>query len=196
MTLGGPPDPRAGARASRTRGAFARRRTVFLFVAAGAAVVLALTTRFWLPALPTLFGVVQANRELIGAFADLTTVATFAILVIGAVLAYLGFRSIQTSDDEQRAQQSMVVDRGGRGAAIGDANRGTVIVGDHNQVEIHRGVTYSYSEVEPSSPDPAVLEGARRQLETLPLEDLAARDELLPRSVIRLRPNRHFVGRR
>ena len=94
-----------------------------LFVAAGAAVVLALTSRLWLPAIPTLFGAIEANGDLIGAFADLATVATFAILLAGGALAYLGYRNLQTANDGPEAQRSAVVEDGGRGAAAGDADR-------------------------------------------------------------------------
>lgn len=103
-----------------------------LIVAGGTVVVLALTSRWWLPALPTLFGAIEANHELIGAFADLTTIATFVMLLIGAALAYLGFRSLQAGNDGQHAQRSVVVDHGGRGAAVGDVNQGAVVVGDYN----------------------------------------------------------------
>lgn len=47
-----------------------------------------------------------------------------------------------------------------------------------------------------SSTDPAKLEGARRQLRDLPVEDLPGRSGLPSGSVMRLRPNTHFVGRR
>ncbi len=168
-----------------------------LIVAGGTVVVLALTSRWWLPALPTLFGVIDTNSELIGAFADLTTIATFVMLLTGGALAYLGFRDLQTGNDGQHAQRSVVVDHRGRGAAVGDLNRGAVVVGDHNRVEVHADVTYAYSEVEASSPDPAELEGARRRLEALPLDEVPEdRTGLPPRSVMRLRSNPNFVGRR
>lgn len=160
--------------------------------------VLALTPRWWLPALPTLFGAIEANGELIGAFADLTTLATFVMLLIGGALAYLGVRNLQAGNAGQQEQQSVVVDHGGRGAAVGgNVNRGAVVVGDHNRVEVHAGVTYSYSEVVPSSADPAELERARRRLEALPVDDVPKDRAGLPsRSVMPLRPNPHFVGRR
>lgn len=168
-----------------------------LVVVGGTVVMLALTSRWWLPALPTLFGVIETNSELIGAFADLTTIATFVMLLIGSALVYLGFRDFQTGNDGQHAQRSFVVDHGGRGAAVGDMNRGAVVVGDHNRVEVLADVTYAYSEVEASSPDPAELEGARRRLEALPLDEVPEdRTGLPPRSVMRLRPNPNFVGRR
>lgn len=47
-----------------------------------------------------------------------------------------------------------------------------------------------------SSVDPVILEGARRQLQDLPVEDVPGRSGLPSRSVMRLRPNTHFVGRR
>jgi hypothetical protein len=77
------------------------------------AVVLALTARWWLPALPTLFGTIEANRELIGAFADLTTIATFVIMLIGIILGYLGIRSLRGSNGEGGARQAVEVDQGG-----------------------------------------------------------------------------------
>lgn len=159
--------------------------------------MLALTSRWWLPALSTLFGVIEANNELIGAFADLTTLATSVMLLIGGALAYLGFRNLQTSNDGQQAQPSVMIDHGGRGAALGNVNRGAVVVGDHNRVEVNANVAYAYSEVEPSTPDPIELEEARRRLEALPVDDvLNDRAGLPPQSVMRLRPNPHFVGRR
>lgn len=168
-----------------------------LFAAAGIAAALALTSRWWLPALPTLFGTIEANSELIDAFAGLTTIVTSLALLVGAGLAYLGFRSFRGPDAGGEARQSVDAAHGGRAAAIGgDVNRGAVVVGDHNRVEVHAGVTYGYSEVAPSSADPAELEGARRQLEDLPVEDVPDRAGLPPRSVMRLRPNPHFVGRR
>jgi tetratricopeptide (TPR) repeat protein len=163
-------------------------------------VVLALTAQRWLPALPTLFGTIQANRELIGAFADLTTIATFALLLIGVISGYLGFRSLRSSNAGGEARQAVEVAQGGRGAAVGgDVNQGTVVVGDSNQVsvEISGDVIYNYADATPSSPDRAELEEARRRLEVLPLEDVPDRAATLPLgSVMRLRPNPHFVGRR
>lgn len=95
-----------------------------LFVAAGVAVMLALTSRLWLPAIPTLFGAIEANSDLIGAFADFATVATFVILLVGGALAYLGYRNLQNVDEEVEEQQAAaVVDHGPRGTAGGDADR-------------------------------------------------------------------------
>ena len=125
-------------------------------MAAGIAAVLALTSRWWLPALPTLFGTIEANSKLIDAFAGLTTIVTSLALLVGAGLAYLGFRSFRGSDARGEARQSVDDAHGGRAAAIGgDVNRSAVVVGDHNRVEVHAGVTYGYSEVAPSSADPA-----------------------------------------
>jgi hypothetical protein len=56
---------------------------VAFFVAAAIAAVLAVTSGWWLPTLPTLFGAIEANSELIGALADLTQIVTFVMLVIG-----------------------------------------------------------------------------------------------------------------
>lgn len=84
---------------------------------------LALTSRLWLPAIPTLFGAIEANGDLIGAFADLATVATFAILLAGGVLTYLGYRNLQTANNGSEARQSAVFEHGGRGAATGNADR-------------------------------------------------------------------------
>jgi hypothetical protein len=131
-------------------GTFARRRSATLLVTAGIAVVLALTAQWWLPALPTLFGTIEANRELIGAFADLTTIATSVMLLIGIILGYLGYRSLRGSNSEGVVRQAVEIDQGGRGAAVGgDVNQGAVVVGDNNQVsvEISGGVTYNYADV-------------------------------------------------
>ena len=98
-------------------------------------VVLALTAQWWLPALPSLFGAIEANRELIGAFADLTTIATSVLLLIGGILTFLGLRSLQASSAQGEARQAVEVAQGGRGAAVGgDVNQGAVVVGDNNQV--------------------------------------------------------------
>jgi len=64
-------------------------------VAAGIVAVLALTSRWWLPGVPTLFGFMEANSEMIGALADLAQIVTFVMLAIGVILGYLGFRSFQ-----------------------------------------------------------------------------------------------------
>lgn len=169
-----------------------------LLVTAGIAVVLALTARWWLPALPTLFGTIEANREVIGAFADLTTIATFVMLLIGTILGYLGFRSLRGSNTEGEARQAVEVAQGGRGAAVGgDVNQGAVVAGDNNlvSVEILGGVTYNYADVTPAPAEPGESAEARRRLEELPLVELPDRATLPPGSVMRLRPNPHFVGR-
>lgn len=156
-------------------GTLARRRAVTLFVIAGLAVALALTVRWWLPALPTLFGTIEANRELIGAFADLTTIAEVAISLIVVILVYLGFRSLQGSSAGGEARQAVEVARGGRGVAVGgDVNHGAVFVGDNNQVsfEVSEDVIYNYADATPSSPNRGELEEARRRLEELPLEEV------------------------
>ncbi len=72
-----------------------------LIVVGGIVVVLALTSRWWLPALPTLFGAIEANSELIAAFADLTTIATFVLLLVGGALGYLGLRGLQAGNHGQ-----------------------------------------------------------------------------------------------
>lgn len=59
-----------------------------------------------------------------------------------------------------------------------------------------RVATYDYSEIAPSSPDPDELERARRQFEDLPVDEVPDRGALPPRSVMPLRPNPYFVGRR
>ena len=65
----------------------------------GVVVVLALTSRWWLPALPTLYGAIEATSELIGAFADLTTIATSVMLMIGAVLTFVDLRGFQAGSE-------------------------------------------------------------------------------------------------
>jgi len=172
---------------------------VALFVAAGITAVVALTSRWWLPALPTLFGTIEANSELIAAFADLTTIVNFVMLPVVAVLGYLGYRSFRSSNAGGEARQAVDASQGGRGAAVGGGvNQGAVVVGDNNQVsvEISGGVTYDYSDVAPSLADSGELDRARQRLEELPLEEVPDRAALPHRSVMRLRPNPHFVGRR
>jgi tetratricopeptide (TPR) repeat protein len=181
-----------------TPSTFIQRRAVVLLGAAGIAVVLAGTSRWWLPALPSLFGTIEANSELIGAFADLTAIVTFLMLVVGIVLGYLGFRSLQTTNAGGEPRQSVDIAEGGRGVAVGgDVNHSAVVAGNNNQVsvEISRGVTYNYSDVAPSSAEPGEIDEARRRLEELPLEEVPSRGALPSRSVMPLRPNRHFVGR-
>ena len=119
---------------------YARRWTVTFFVAAVISVVLAFTTGWWVPALATLLGIVEANRDLIGALADLAQIATFMMLVIGFILGFLGFRSLQSSNAGAEARRTGEVVRGGRGAAVaGDVNQGAVVVGDNNQVSVYAG---------------------------------------------------------
>lgn len=194
-----PASRRSGSPADPSSGTFARRRAATLFVIAGIAVAIALTTQWWLPALPTLFGAIQANRELIGALADLTTIAKIPIGLISIILVYLGFRSLQGSNAGGEARQAVEVAQGGRGAAVGgDVNQGAVVVGDNNRVsvEISGDVNYNYADATPSSPDRGELEEARRRLGELPLEDVPDRAATLPPgSVMRLRPNSRFVGR-
>lgn len=184
---------------NRPSSAFSKRRAVALFVAAGMAVILALTSGWWLPVLPTLFGIIEANSELIGAFADLTTIVTPVMLAASALLWYLGFRSLKNSNVGQAPGQAVDVSEGGRGAAVGgDVNQGAVVVGDYSRVsvEISKGVTYNYLDVAPLSVDEDELEEARQRLEQMPLEEMPDRGPLPHRSVMPLRPNRHFVGRK
>jgi hypothetical protein len=68
---------------------------------------------------------------------------------------------------------------GGRGKAVGgDGNRGAVVVGDHNRVEVFR-----------------TLERVRRQVEALTPREISSRAALPPGSVMPLQPSRYFVGR-
>lgn len=151
------------------------------FVAAAIAVVLALTSDRWLPALPTLFGTIEANNELISTLVDLTEITTFVMLVIGAVLAYFGFRNLRSASASEGVQQAVSVGEEGRGAAVGgDISRGAVVVGDHNRVEVFGDITYDYGDVAPSPVDAGTLESARRQLEALPLEEVSDRSSLPP----------------
>lgn len=94
-----PPAPRAAPLADRTRSAFAKRRALALFVAAGIAAVLALTSGWWLPALPEFLGFVEDNSEVISpllSFAQL--VVPIVWLVVSALLWYLGYRRLQSAD--------------------------------------------------------------------------------------------------
>ena len=100
------------------RGTLVKRRAAALFVAAGTAVVLAVTSRWWLPALPTLFGAVEANSELIDAFAGLTDIVTSLVLLLGAGLAYLGLRGVRAADAGGEARQANEAD-------VGTPNLGT-----------------------------------------------------------------------
>src|SRR5215211_2060384 len=66
-----------------------------------------------------------------------------------------------------------------------------------HRMAVSGGVGAEYSEIAPSLPDADELEGARRKLEGLPLEEVPDdRAVLPPRSVMPLRPNPNFVGRR
>ena len=194
---GDSPNTRVDTQANRTRDIVAKRRAAMLLMVGGILVALALSNWWWLPYIPRVFSTIKSNRELIGAYADLATIASVVVSLVGGTLVILGFRKLQSGNDEQQAHQSVAVDRGGRGTAVGDVHRGAVVVGDHNRIEVQADVTYAYSEVEPSAPDLAELEGALRQLEALPLEDVPDRGAgLPPRSLMPLRPNPHFVGRR
>jgi hypothetical protein len=155
-----------------------------------------------MPGIATLFGFMETNSEVIGAFADLTNIltniVTFVMLLAGGLLGYLGYRSLQSLNAGGETRQAGEVAQGGRGAAVGgDVNQSVVVAGDNNQVsfQVTGRVAYDYSDVAPSSPDPGELERARRRLEELPLGEVPDRAALLPGSVMPLRPNRHFVGR-
>jgi hypothetical protein len=89
--------------------AFARRRAVVFFVAAGIAAVLAVTSGWWVPALPTLLGIVEAKSDLIGALADLAQIVTFVMVAIGAVLGYLGYRNLRNANAGEVARQAVPV---------------------------------------------------------------------------------------
>jgi hypothetical protein len=132
-----------------SRREFSRRRAVALFLAAGIGVVLALTTKWLLPGISTLFGLLEANSEEIGAFADLAEIVTFVMLLVGAILGYLGFKRLQVASMGEGAHQAVDVALGGRGVAVGgDVNRGAaVVLGDHSQVEVFGDVTYNYGDV-------------------------------------------------
>ncbi len=73
-----------------------------LFVAAGIAAVLALTPGLWLPAIPRLFGLVEANSEAIGTLADVVqvvdTVVTWGLWAATALLTYLGLRRLDAPE--------------------------------------------------------------------------------------------------
>ena len=154
------------------------------------------SSRLWLPALPSWFGVVEANSEVIGALADLAQIVTFVMLAVGALLGYLGFRSLRSANEVEGTQQvGDVASQDRRMSVGGDVSRSAVVVGDHNRVEVVGNVTYDYGDVEPSPVDAGTLESARRQLEVLPLGEVPGRAALPPGSVMPLRPNRYFVGR-
>lgn len=113
------------------------RRAVTFFVAAGTVAVIALTSQWWLPALPTFFGLIETNSKLIGAFADLTAIVKSLGLLLFAALGYLGFRSLRNSNAGQSPRQVVDGSEEGHGVAVGgDINQSTVVVGD-----IHWGVT-------------------------------------------------------
>ena len=162
-----------------------------LLVAAGIAAVLALTSGRWLPAVPRLLGLVEANSDVIGTMADLAQVVDIVVRWglwgVTALLVYLGVKRLSATEGSGRTTVADVA-REGRGVAIGgDVDRSVIIAGD---------ITYDYSLVAPLPADPGELEEARRRLEELPLEDVPDRAATLPRgSVMRLRPNPHFVGK-
>lgn len=183
----------------RNHNTFTQRRAATFFAAAGIVAIIVLTSQWWLPALPTVFGLIEANSELISAFAGLVNIAYVAGLLAVAVLGYLGFRSLQSSNMGEEPQQIVDVSESGHGTAVGgDVNRGAVVVGDHNRVfvEISGDARYDYSAVAPSHTDSDRVEAARRRLDDLPLEHVPARAELPHGSVMPLRRNCHFIGRR
>ncbi len=193
------PAPRSGSTPDASRRTFSKRRAAVLFGGAGLAVALALTSRWWLPGVPVLLGIVDANSETISVLADIAQLVTFVMLAVGAFLGFLGVRSFRNSGAGGEPRQAVDVAPGGRGVAVdGDVNQGAVFAGDNNRVSIEFAgdVTYDYSDVTPRSTDPGELDEARRRLGELPLEELPDRAALPERSVMPLRPNPHFVGRR
>lgn len=160
-----------------------------LFVAAGIVAALALASGRWLPEIPKLLGLAQANREAIGVLANVVQVLNVAVRGVlwgtVALLVYLGFKRLGTT--EGGGTTAADVAPGGRSVAVGgDVDHSVVIAGD---------VTYDYSAVVSSSADPGKLEGAWRRLEDLPQEDVPERGALPQGSYMRLRSNPHFVGR-
>lgn len=175
-----------------------KRRGVRLLLAAVAVAAIAFTSRWWLPALPTFFGIVEENSDLIGALESLVSLVHFAGLAIFAVLSYFGVRSLREPVAGRQSAPSVNVSEGDRSAAVGgDVNQGAVVIGDNNTVSINISgdISYHYADVPPSLTDSAELEEALRRLEELPVDHVPERAALPGNSVMPLRRNEHFVGR-
>lgn len=151
-----------------------------------------------MPGIPIFFGFLKANSEVIGVLAALAQIAHVAGPVLGAYFVYLGYRKLQEASAAEGVQQAVDVAPGGRGAAVGgDVSGGAaVVVGDHNRVEVSENVIHNYADVVPSAVDADTLERARQQLEALPVQVVPDRAALPHGSVMPLRRNRHFVGRK
>jgi hypothetical protein len=116
---------RSSSPANRSGDRFARRRGVALLMVAGAAAVLAITARWWLPTIPPLLGLVEANSEIIGTLADFADLLMFIIGAVAFALGYFGLKKLRTADGEGEAPPAVRVDQEGRGAAVGgDVYRG------------------------------------------------------------------------
>jgi hypothetical protein len=120
----------------------------------------------------------KTNSETIGTLADLAHLVEFALWAITIMLAgpeKLPKRQRRSGSNPEEVDVGL----GGRGTAVGgEGNRGAVVVGDHNQVEVF-----------------GTLERARRHFEALTLGEVPSRAALPPGSVMPLRPSRYFVGR-
>jgi hypothetical protein len=131
--------------------AFGWRRAAALFVVAGIAAILALTSGRWLPEVPRLLGIAQANRESIGILADvvqvLDTVVRWLLWGAAALLVYLGFKKLGTVEGSGRTTAADVAP-GGRGVGIGGH------VDRSEEVAAGRGATPPYRP--PPTPAPCV----------------------------------------
>jgi hypothetical protein len=110
----------------------------------------------------------KSNSETIGTLADLAHLVEFALWAITVMIGLLGLWSFRSAYVEAGPTQTVDVYLGGRGKAVGgDGNRGAVVVGDHNRVEVF-----------------GTLERARRQVEALTLGEVPSRAALPPGSVM------------
>ncbi len=141
--------PQVGLPTPRPHDTFSRRRAMVLFVTAGIAALLALTSSWWLPILKALFAAVGGPTEVIGFLADVAQLVPVVLWLVTIVLGYLGVRSFRSANAGGELPQSVDAAQGGRGAAVGgDVNQGVVVAGNQNQVslQIAGGVTYDYSQ--------------------------------------------------
>lgn len=176
-----------------------RRRALGFFLAAVIVVSVAFTSQWWLPAILTLLGFVEANSDLIGAIESSLSIVYLIGVAVATVFSVFGLKNLRGSVAQREPSPSLNVSEDGRGTLVGgDVNQGAVVTGDNATVSVNisDGVSYNYSDVAPSPADPAELEEALRRLEELPLEHVPERAGQPDNSVIRLRPNQHFVGRK
>lgn len=160
-----------------------RGRALGFFLVAIIVVAVTFTSQWWLPAIPTLLGFVEANSALIGAIESSLSIVYLIGLAVAAVFGVFGLKNLV---------------EGGRGTVVGgDVNQSAVVTGGNATISdnIFGDVNYNYSDVTPSQPDETEVEEAFGRLKELPLEHVPKHATLPNNSVMPLRRNQNFVGR-